>query len=138
APSPSTMKISEKVPTNTALRPSTRGSTRPPSSRGSVPETVARYPGTSGRQQGDRNDTSPAANASAMFGASTIQRIPPDVPVELGLRRVRPDVREDQPPAPVVEHGGRKRPPAAEDPGDAAVRIGEVGVWHRMAPQEVA
>ena len=43
APSPSRMKISENVPTNTRLRPTTAGSKRrAPRARGSTPETVAR------------------------------------------------------------------------------------------------
>lgn len=66
---PSRMKISENVPTNSTLRPSTRRSTRTASARpGSAPDTVARYPGTSGRQHGEMNDTTPAANASSRLG----------------------------------------------------------------------
>src|SRR3954464_3479336 len=64
AESPSTTKIAEKASTNITAGSRTRRGPAVLTSAGGTPGTVERWPGTSGRTHGDRNDTRPA-NAAA-------------------------------------------------------------------------
>jgi betaine-aldehyde dehydrogenase len=57
------MKIAEKLATNARLGPMTRRAWISP---GATPATAEMYPGTSGSTHGDRNEISPAPNATGM------------------------------------------------------------------------
>jgi len=61
-----------------------------------------------------------------MFGASTTERVPPDVLRELGLGRVRTLVGEDQLAVGVVEGGRRPRASPAKDASDGRVAVIEM------------
>jgi hypothetical protein len=60
---PSVMKMNEKLPTNARLGRITR---RARTSPGATPATAEMYPGTSGSTHGERNEISPAPNATGI------------------------------------------------------------------------
>src|SRR3954468_24675016 len=68
APSPSRMKIAEKLETKSRLGTRTRRQFACSRSAAAIPVTAERYPGTSGSTQGERNETIPAARAVSTPG----------------------------------------------------------------------
>src|SRR4051794_10191438 len=62
APSPSRMKITEKLETKSRLGTRTRRQLACSRSAAAIPVTAEREPGTSGRTQGERKEMIPAAS----------------------------------------------------------------------------